>query len=411
MRFLFTLTSIFLIIYPLFTAKSFINETNIENNKIWVIQKNNIINIIYNDKSVKNDSNFIKDDFFIVTAYYSPLPNQKYYLKWNYEAEKRLNWEWIKWASGKWVFSWMLAWPKNYRFWTKIYLEWLWVWAIEDRWWAIVNAWKRGYWYDRIDIWVWYWDEWLRRALYWWKRKIKWKIIDSNSKITLNYNNLKSPLWVTNKLVKTKKVKSIKDEYYNLQDILTKLWLYNWDIDWDYLKIKEIIISYQIDKKIIKSRYSYWAWYYWPKTRKNIKQDFDLYLEKENYKNLLLEKYNQIEKMLLEKVNVEITQIWSINYWNSSFGVRIFQKKLSKLWYFKEKDTAFFWDITKKSLINYQIEKNIISNSNEQWAWIFWPKTKKQLKKDLKQLYLDEFLLNENFTKEELMILLEYKNV
>jgi hypothetical protein len=32
-----------------------------------------------------------KKDFFVVTAYYSPLPNQEYYLTGDYESEKRLN--------------------------------------------------------------------------------------------------------------------------------------------------------------------------------------------------------------------------------------------------------------------------------------------------------------------------------
>jgi hypothetical protein len=40
----------------------------------------------YDTYANNNDS-----DYFIVTAYYSPLPNQKYYLKGNFEAEKRLN--------------------------------------------------------------------------------------------------------------------------------------------------------------------------------------------------------------------------------------------------------------------------------------------------------------------------------
>ncbi len=118
-----------------------------------------------------------KEKSFIVTAYYSPLPNQEYYLTWNYEEEIALNWWWIRWASWKEVFEWMLAAPKNYDFWTKIYLEWIWTWVVEDRGWAIVEAWERGYTEDRIDVWMWHWDEWLKKALSWWKRKVKWLII------------------------------------------------------------------------------------------------------------------------------------------------------------------------------------------------------------------------------------------
>lgn len=51
------------------------------------------------------------DGYFVVTAYYSPLPNQKHYLKGNYEDEKRLNGQGIAGASGRPVFSGMLAAP------------------------------------------------------------------------------------------------------------------------------------------------------------------------------------------------------------------------------------------------------------------------------------------------------------
>ena len=34
---------------------------------------------------------YAEERYFVVTAYYSPLPDQKYYLKGNYEAEIRLN--------------------------------------------------------------------------------------------------------------------------------------------------------------------------------------------------------------------------------------------------------------------------------------------------------------------------------
>jgi len=112
--------------------------------------------------------------YFFLTAYYSPLPGQKRYTTWSYAWDVRLNWSGKRTASWKWVFEWLLAWPRNYDFWTKIEFEWLWVWVIEDRWGAIVNKWERGHEFDRIDVWMWYGDEWLERALKWWKRKVLW---------------------------------------------------------------------------------------------------------------------------------------------------------------------------------------------------------------------------------------------
>ena len=60
---------------------------------------------------------------FVVTAYYSPLPNQSFYFKGSYEAEVKLNGNGTNGASGKGVFAGMLAAPKSYSFGTKIYLE------------------------------------------------------------------------------------------------------------------------------------------------------------------------------------------------------------------------------------------------------------------------------------------------
>lgn len=80
---------------------------------------------------------------FIVTAYYSPLPDQNFYLKGNYEAEKILNGNGTNGASGKPVFVGMIAAPKTYNFGTRIDFEGLGVGIVEDRGGAIVKAGER----------------------------------------------------------------------------------------------------------------------------------------------------------------------------------------------------------------------------------------------------------------------------
>lgn len=64
-----------------------------------------------------------KQQKFIVTAYYSPLPNQSYYMRGSYEADVVLNGRGTNGASGKEVYIGMLAAPKKYAFGTKIHLE------------------------------------------------------------------------------------------------------------------------------------------------------------------------------------------------------------------------------------------------------------------------------------------------
>lgn len=53
---------------------------------------------------------------FIVTAYYSPLPDQDHYLMGSYEADLRLNGNGTHGASGRPVYVGMLAAPKHYEF-------------------------------------------------------------------------------------------------------------------------------------------------------------------------------------------------------------------------------------------------------------------------------------------------------
>ena len=68
-----------------------------------------------------------------MTAYYSPLPGQTFYLRGNYEAEKILNGNGIYGASGKPVFAGMIAAPKTYAFGTQIQFDGLGMGIVEDR--------------------------------------------------------------------------------------------------------------------------------------------------------------------------------------------------------------------------------------------------------------------------------------
>ncbi len=357
--------------------------------------------------------------YFVVTAYYSPLPDQKYYLKGNYKAEKRLNGEWIRWASGKWVFSWMLAAPKNYRFGTKIYLEWLWVWEVSDRWWAIVNAWNRWYYHDRIDVWMWYWDEWLRRALYWGKRTIKWKILNKNSKVNLNYKRVNSPYRATKWLKKQEAIDIFKTsanspaKVKKLQELLKELDLYKWEISWVYKDIIDSIYYYQLSQKIVKSQWSPWAWSYGPKTRKALKKTYENYLtkkdeiEKERKRKLALEKKaKEMKKKSLAKATTTVNYIWDSKFKEVSHRVRDLQKTLKNLWYFEYKDTAIYWEKTKESIIAYQIDKNIISDKDQAWAWTIWPKTKKALIQDIQKNILEEMISKDSINSKELSLIL-----
>lgn len=214
---------------------------------------------------------------FHVTAYYSAIPWQDRYSyssslgRYRTYAEAiRMQWRWTNGASWKEVFPWMLAWPRNYDFGTKIQLEGIWIWAIEDRWSAIVNAGERWFENDRIDIWMWFWDAWRLRAEKWWTRTVKWKIVSDDVEVNIAFNE--SVINLYNNLYVTPESNSVDIE--KLQKLFTQLDLYTWNIDGKYISIKDNLIDFQVKYNIISSKYDEQAGYFWKKTIAAIKSKY-----------------------------------------------------------------------------------------------------------------------------------------
>lgn len=98
---------------------------------------------------------------FVLTAYYSPLPDQCCYVKGSYEADKILNGEGTHGADGTAVYEGMIAAPPSYAFSTRIDLPGLGVFTVHDRGGAI-QEWDDAH---RLDIWTGRGEEGLARAL------------------------------------------------------------------------------------------------------------------------------------------------------------------------------------------------------------------------------------------------------
>lgn len=356
------------------------------------------------------------ETYFVVSAYYSPLPDQAHYLRGNYEDEVILNGRWLRWSSWKAVFEWMLAAPKTYNFWTKIYLEWLWVWEVSDRWWAIVSASgsdSRWYAYDRIDVWMWFWEEWLKRALAWWKKTVKGKVLLNNSTpVSVNHASLPAPESVVKNLVykphidksqnpwvfsKNITPESGSGDIKELQEVLSDIWLYeSWVIDGNYQSIKDTLIDYQIKVGIVTSRTQDWAWYFWPKTSTKLMQEYAIVMQ--NRKQIETQKKKIENELATIKLKVRTTIdkfVWSIGspkVWDVGVNVRNLQKSLKTLWYLKAKDSAIYGIKTKEALINYQLNKGIIASRSDPVAGVFWPKTKEAMKQELLEVMETKYL-------------------
>ena len=312
--------------------------------------------------------------YFIVTAYYSPVAWQSKYTTWSYETELRLN-GWWNTANWKKPSNWTIAAPRNYPFWTKIYLEWFWVWEVNDRWWAIVNSWDNWHLHDRIDIWMWYWDEGRIRTAAWWVKTVKGSIVSSNTQIKTNFETSQSPEDSTSNSNKSSQIDKYKnlyvsaenpnsDDVLNLQKLLKEVNLYNWNLDWKYDSIKDILINFQLENKIIFDKNSPEAGYFWKKTFEAFKNKFWNNFELVNNsptpvvqntlesKETLSSELTQAEKERLKLVRDEIyNEMKNKVWWNEQALQEYLLKSKDTLRNYSKK---YSWK--KLEILNYFIE-------------------------------------------------------
>jgi 3D (Asp-Asp-Asp) domain-containing protein len=251
------------------------------------------------DEYIENELKKSVDTKFVVTAYYSPLPGQKKYSTWSYSWDIRLNGRGTHGASWAAVHEWFLAAPKNYPFGTKIYLDGIGVWIVEDRGWAIVNAGSRGYSYDRIDVWMWYGDAGLTRALNWWKKTVDGKILWEDAELIVNFQTSAAAEYYN----LTVNPNSSKASVKQLQELLKKIWYYDWKIDGKYTNVENPLVEYQKESWIITDKDSWWAGYFWEKTFLAIQKDLHWELKKAVEWNVLADE--KVVAITREKISDE----------------------------------------------------------------------------------------------------------
>lgn len=109
---------------------------------------------------------------FILTAYYSPLPDQCCYIKGSEEADKTLNGQGTHGADGTAVYPGMLAAPPSYAFGTRIVLPGIGTMTVHDRGGAIQELEKA----HRLDVWAGHGEEGLARALEFGVKRIRGRV-------------------------------------------------------------------------------------------------------------------------------------------------------------------------------------------------------------------------------------------
>jgi peptidoglycan hydrolase-like protein with peptidoglycan-binding domain/3D (Asp-Asp-Asp) domain-containing protein len=115
---------------------------------------------------------------FVVTAYYSPKPDQCCYFRGNYEEEIMFNGKGTNGADGTEVYPGMIAAPSTYAFGTVIELPGLGVGTVHDRG-SRITEWGDDV--HRIDLWMGEGEEGLARAMTWGVRRVSGIVFPAGS--------------------------------------------------------------------------------------------------------------------------------------------------------------------------------------------------------------------------------------
>lgn len=295
---------------------------------------------------------------FIVTAYYSPQPNQNSYARGSYAADIKLNGNGTNGASGTPVFAGMIAAPKSYDFGTQIFFEGLWLGRVEDRWWAIVDAWVRWQPHDRIDIWMWYGDLGLKRARAWWVREVTGVYVSDTEAKNLNPIDIE---WISNGRVDLSQFPTTKAQSQGgiSAEIIEAFAELGYIVEKE--DVKNMIFRFQVDQWILTSLTDDGAGNFGPKTKAAF------FIAYRTFSELRTEDLNAIEKARQElldertawavrynKASNSVAALSEIQMWQKSPNILALQSFLSKEGYFTAKTDGKMKFTTVIALRKYQ---------------------------------------------------------
>lgn len=404
---------------------------------------------------------------FVVTAYYSPEPNQCCYFRGNYDEEIMFNGKGIAGADGTGVYPGMIAAPETYGFGTRIALDGIGVGTVHDRGGRIIEWGADAH---RIDLWMGYGEEGLARAMSWGVRTVKgtvypvgtnapdeaWSLqsFDADSALLANLPKTDPMTLMTNVEFgeRTYGVRSLqqalKDEGYfsdtvtgqfgpvtqdalrrfkadyglqgdattttdediatllaaadiqekNLptlfvglqegmqgssvrqaQKLLRYLGYYRGRTDGIFdADLREAVTRFQIETGVVTSVSDLGAGRIGPSTRETILKRWKVQVVNVKAKKLV------VKSLVAEKVKEDALPQKLLANGDRGQGVRLLQSFLVDLGYLPSSDmTGTFGDRTEAALLQYQIDRNIVSSASSKGAGVFGPATKLSVTRDL----------------------------
>jgi len=290
---------------------------------------------------------------FTITGYYSPLPDQDYFLTGSYQSEIRLNGNGTHGADGTPVYPGMIAAPQTYKFGTKVCIPGFGCGTVHDRGGAIVKQGERNLArHDRLDLWMGYGMEGMRRALSWGVQHVESDMLPAGTVLSDSVN-FSVPLPLTQILQLPKATTffenlSIGDRGKNvekLQIALRRLGLYSGNITSEYDSLTEkSVIDFQIKFFVLHSEEELGAGRFGPKTRAKLTSE----LAKIDTQKKIRELWESFEfeaGMSRGHRSAEVVKLQQV----------LIQRELLEV-----TPTGFFGPLTEAALTKFQLEEGII---------------------------------------------------
>ncbi|MBI5411603.1 peptidoglycan-binding protein [Candidatus Peregrinibacteria bacterium] len=309
--------------------------------------------------------------FFMVTAYYSPLPDQTFYLTGSYETDIRLNGNGTNGADATEVYSGMLAAPSKYPFGTKISLPGLGVGTVHDRGGAILA----GRDYDRIDVWMGQGEAGLARALHFGKRLIEGEIVEATIPEVFDYTWLSTeiPSYIRNReklnvsLSSTSASPISTVSIRDLQQGLRQFGYYDGAIDGVMNSdLHDAILTFQLDNNIVSSPFDAGAGSFGPKTQAKLEdklEHFNIQIESE--KRYLRDNLPLLQPGLGKK--------------DTGDSVVHLQQMLQALGYYQGPVNGLYDQAMIDSVFAFQTTYHVVATGNDPGAGYFGSQTHKVL--------------------------------
>ena len=301
----------------------------------------------------------------MVSAYYSPLPNQSFYMRGSYEADIRLNGRGTNGADGTQVYIGMLAAPRTYPFGTRIRIPGLGVGEVHDRGGAILA--KRNY--DRIDVWMGHGEEGLARALNWGMRLVEGEVYFTAYQVepglsfgwvsselpTSTLNRLKAKTLINPKpFNKPITIASPKTSIKELQEALRTFGYYHGPVDGVYnSQTRDAVLTFQLAESVIPHKNALGAGYFGPKTRQALK------IKIEDFNSKIVKEQNRLK----ENVASLATGLGKTSKGDEVYNL---QQMLWELGYYRGELNGKYDAVTIDAVFEFQKNNDLIQS---EWDW------------------------------------------